>query len=162
MGWFKRGMALMAVAVLAGCGGGGATSTGGGSGGGTLYGTWDGSVRSDTEGTMDAFLVVRTESGGRVTGEFGVPRSLCIPGGDVTGTNRDGRVTFSGTNVFGGRFTVSGRISGNSFSGSYTSVGAFSCSRTDTGSVTLTKVYDRPVAGAGAEGRAPAGDSGRP
>jgi len=102
-------------------------------------GGWSGPVRSVIEGSMTAILQVSSETTSTFSGVFAVPASLCIPGGSVSGTKNGSRVSFSGRNPFGGRFTVSGTVSGSRFSGSYSSRGSFSCNTTDTGTITLTK-----------------------
>ncbi|HEC13668.1 MAG TPA: hypothetical protein ENI80_10575 [Acidiferrobacteraceae bacterium] len=146
-----KGLAIAGTMfVLTACGGGGSTSSGGGSGSGggggsgsgsvSLVGYWSGTVRSGIEGTMDAVMSVDRVSGSSLNGVLAINQSLCIPGGSTTGTVNGSSITFSGRNPFGGNFTVSGSVSGNRFTGSYSSVGSFSCNRRDTGTISLTKI----------------------
>lgn len=133
---------ILLSAVIAACGEGSSTSSGGGSGSGSvsLVGAWSGTVRSSIEGTIDAVMSVDRVSDSSLTGVLAVSQSLCIPGGSMTGTVNGSTVTFSGRNPFGGNFAVTGSVSGNRFTGSYRSIGSFSCNRKDTGTISLTKL----------------------
>ncbi len=135
-------IAILLSVVISACGEGGSTSSGGGSGSGSvsLVGYWSGTVRSGIEGTMDAVMSVDRVSGSSLKGVLAINQSLCIPGGSMTGTVNGSSVSFSGRNPFGGNFTVTGRVSGNRFTGSYRSVGSFSCNKNDTGTISLTKL----------------------
>jgi hypothetical protein len=142
---------IVVVLLTAGCSGGGGGSSSGGGGGGAskVYGTWAGTLNSKLEsakGGQSVSFVVRTDTGTSFTGILAVSSSLCLPGGEVAGSQSGNRITFSGRNPFGGPFTVSGTISGNTISATYTSVGSFSCNTTDTGSIKLQKVYETPIA----------------
>jgi len=133
---------ILLSVVIAACSEGSSTSSGGGSGSGSvsLVGYWSGTVSSGIEGTIDAVMRVDRASGSSLTGLLAVSQSLCIPGGSMAGTVNGSSITFSGRNPFGGNFTVTGNVSGSSFTGSYRSVGSFSCNRSDTGTISLTKL----------------------
>ncbi|GEM_PF-5693216 len=136
----KRLAILLCVTLLiAGCGGGGSSTTPGNSTPASVAGNYSGSSRDSQAGNGIVSAAI-TQNGSIVSGYWGSAYSNGVNGGTLSGTVTGNTVSGTLTSQVAGGCsgTFSGTVSGSTFSGSYTGTSA-GCTN-DTGSFAASSV----------------------